>query len=54
MKKHNVDYLILDGFTSSTAVNVLPIVQNNPNKFSIINVFGSKSATYLLKLNKWW
>lgn len=52
-KEKDIDYLILDHFSSSAYRLIYPIIRNNPSKFDVVYVT-QKPETYVLKLNKWW
>jgi 4-amino-4-deoxy-L-arabinose transferase-like glycosyltransferase len=55
-KRNNTDYVVLDTF-SNTSINILlPLIQKNKDRFSIVKTIGEGKAgvCYLLKLNKWW
>ena len=50
-REKGVDYLILDGFNGSTAQNIYPIVNRNPNKFQVVHQIGEQAPSYLVKVN---
>jgi hypothetical protein len=54
--KNNTDYLILDTFSSSSVQMILPIVQKNPDKFTLEKMIGDEKTgpCYVFKIIKWW